>query len=206
VNIACLGWGSLVWSRRDLPCRGVWHLDGPFLPIEFSRVSSDDRVTLTITEGVPPARSLWTQLDCASLEESVRALALREGIGCPSTGEFPCSIAYWSKDNGASPHHEVDAVAAFSKRVGLDATVWTALKPGMSKKSRGEVPSQEQLAKHLRGLPSHALAQAEAYARNTPAPIDTPNRRFFQELFGWRPTDLAYSACGLASHLKCNKP
>ena len=99
--VACLGWGSLIWSPRELPCRGVWQLDGPLLPIEFSRVSSGGLVTLVITEGSPQARSLWIQMECTSLEESVRALAARERIPCPGTGELPTQVAYWSKDDGA---------------------------------------------------------------------------------------------------------
>ena len=44
MKIAILGWGSLIWSRRELKIdlkkgkRG-WYKRGPFLPIEFARIS-----------------------------------------------------------------------------------------------------------------------------------------------------------------------
>ena len=39
-EIVVLGWGSLVWNPGDLMLKdGVWHEDGPPLPLEFSRVS-----------------------------------------------------------------------------------------------------------------------------------------------------------------------
>lgn len=37
------GWGSLVRDQRNLPVQGVWHHDGPALPIEFARESGDGR-------------------------------------------------------------------------------------------------------------------------------------------------------------------
>ena len=46
--IAILGWGSLVWDPRDLPHYGPWRKEGPTLTIEFSRVSSDCRLTVVV--------------------------------------------------------------------------------------------------------------------------------------------------------------
>jgi hypothetical protein len=48
MNIAILGWGSLVWDQRVLPTESEWNSEGPRLPIEFSRVSQDGRLTLVI--------------------------------------------------------------------------------------------------------------------------------------------------------------
>ena len=50
MKIAILGWGSLIWNPRILKVAGDWTLDGPTLPIEFSRISDNDRLTLVIDE------------------------------------------------------------------------------------------------------------------------------------------------------------
>lgn len=50
MRIAILGWGSLIWNPNGLPIRGDWQRGGPVLPIEFSRISSDERLTLVIDE------------------------------------------------------------------------------------------------------------------------------------------------------------
>ena len=55
MKIAVIGWGSLIWSKRDLEIEGDWIIGGgPVLPLEFSRVSKDGRLTLVIdhTNGV----------------------------------------------------------------------------------------------------------------------------------------------------------
>lgn len=61
MKIAILGWGSLIWDKRNLRLAGEWQVGGPVLPIEFSRVSGYGRLTLVIdplhgvaSEGRPP--------------------------------------------------------------------------------------------------------------------------------------------------------
>ncbi len=75
--IVCLGWGSLIWDPRALPWRGDWRRGGPRLPIEFAREAADGRVTLVVTDGAPLVHVLWIELDVSSLEEAMRALAVR---------------------------------------------------------------------------------------------------------------------------------
>lgn len=51
MKIAILGWGSLIWDPRALKTIGKkWSDNGPTIKIEFSRISSDDRLTLVIDE------------------------------------------------------------------------------------------------------------------------------------------------------------
>lgn len=71
MKIAILGWGSLIWDKRTLRLAGDWQTGGPVLPIEFSRVSGDGRLTLVIDplHGVPVttrfAPSAFTNLNDA---------------------------------------------------------------------------------------------------------------------------------------------
>src|ERR1019366_6602671 len=44
MNIAVIGWGSLIWSLRTLQIEPSGHTGGPMLPIEFARESTDGSV------------------------------------------------------------------------------------------------------------------------------------------------------------------
>jgi hypothetical protein len=69
MKIAILGWGSLVWDpaslKEHLEGDGEFIQGGPKLPIEFSRISKDGRLTLVIDEhhGTPvPTRVATSRL------------------------------------------------------------------------------------------------------------------------------------------------
>ena len=79
MKIACLGWGSLIWDPRDLPAQ-EWQNDGPRLPIEFSRVSKDGRVTLVVDVAGRSVPTLWTLLATENLESGIAQLAAREQV------------------------------------------------------------------------------------------------------------------------------
>ncbi len=89
--IACLGWGSLIWEPRNLAVEGQWQTDGPKLPVEFTRVSGGERLTLVITEGAAPVTVLWSRMTVASLDDGIKNLSEREGAS-------PAAIAFWSPD------------------------------------------------------------------------------------------------------------
>ena len=74
MTTVCLGWGSLIWDQcraAELPTRGCWHKDGPFLPIEFARVSSNGRLTLVIMPDAKLVPVQWAKLDVDSLDEAI---------------------------------------------------------------------------------------------------------------------------------------
>lgn len=189
--IACLGWGSLIWDPRSLPVCSPWYLDGPLLPIEFARRSSDDRITLVVAQVEHRVRSLWTLLAVPDVDTARSELGRRERV----TENLERDIASWTRDR-SSDRPEVSGIARWATALEIDGVVWTGLPPGMSR-SIPAVPTPETIIRHLRDLPREKRRTAETYIRNAPAPTDTPYRRLVEKELGWTPSDLAYTACGL---------
>jgi hypothetical protein len=172
--IACLGWGSLCWDPRSLPIAGEWNEDGPHLPVEFSRVSSDGRITLVLTEGAMPVQALWVPLAVNTLEQAITALAEREGVErLNAIGRVPATAA-------VSDAHAV--VQSWAASRGICGVVWTALKPGLDKDSRGTIPSLDQLRGHIERLSPRARAGALDYVVRAPLQVETRLRSTLQAL------------------------
>ena len=76
-SIDCIGWGSLVWDSRELPC-GPWHDDGSSLPVEFVHESSNRRITLVIHPDAPRFQTLLSVLDVPDLRTAIDKLGARE--------------------------------------------------------------------------------------------------------------------------------
>ena len=174
-----LRWGSLIWRPCGLPMVGDWYVDGPELPIEFARQSRDGRITLVVEHCAEPIPVLWALLGVGSIDESRKALAEREGV-CLST--YPRSIGHWS-GAGASAHRESATIGAWAKAKGVDAAVWTALKPRFNNKL--VTPTCEQVIAFLRSLEDPKRTKAEEYVRKAPPQISTAYRKAIEEELGW---------------------
>lgn len=121
-NIACLGWGSLIWAPRNLPILRYWFDDGPLIRLEFARQSKDDRITLVISPDARPVRSLWTLMESDSLEVAIKQLKRREGTTKDRIGN-------WSKGQDSPP--EIPKLSNWARARNLDSVIWTALPPGL---------------------------------------------------------------------------
>lgn len=185
LNIACLGWGSLIWDPRDLPIRGKWFEDGPLLPVEFARESSDGRITLVICNVIYRVRTYWTMLEATDLQTAKSDLAAREGITDKNIGSF---VGYWDKNLAKSNGSAAAEIAAWAQTLNIGAVVWTNLKAGF-KKTPGKLPSASNVLEHLRNLPYAKRRVAEEYVRRTPAQIDTEYRRLIEKELGWHPAE-----------------
>lgn len=179
-EIACIGWGSLIWDSRSLPIQRAWFQDGPFIPVEFARQSADGRLTLVIEPNAKFVRTLWAKMDDMELESAIEALRKREGIPKSAINK----IGNWSIGD-ESPNH-IPELPEWAKSVGIEAVIWTALGPKFNKID-GEVPSVEQAVQYLRSLSGSALDEAEKYIRRTPVQVDTEYRRRFEAELGWSP-------------------
>ena len=112
-SIVCIGWGSLVWDPRDLPF-GPWHDDGPSLPVEFVRESSNRRITLVIDAKAPRVRTLWTILDVQDLNAAGKALGVREYKDAGPKW-IAKNIGFWTGADDESRGREADTIAAWAK-------------------------------------------------------------------------------------------
>ena len=177
-NIACLGWGSLIWDPRNLPIRRYWFDDGPLIPLEFARQSMDDRITLVIVPDARPVRALWTLMDSDSFEDAKERLRLREGRTKP---EY---IGDWSRRR-PSPA-SIPELSEWALARNVDSVIWTKLPPKPKGKDN-RPPGVEDVLRHLRELSGTKRDAAEQYIRRAPRQIDTAYRRRIEAELQWLP-------------------
>lgn len=177
--IVCLGWGSLIWRPGSLPTINGWHADGPDLPVEFARQSRDGRITLVIEPSAERTPVLWTWLEVRTVDAARKALADREDV-CLS--RYPHSIGHWSLD-GASRHQESAGIGKWAKAKGVNAVVWTELKPRFNNKLA--TPTCEEVVGYLRSLEGPKRTKAEEYVRKAPLQIRTDYREAIKLALGW---------------------
>src|SRR5437870_1628490 len=87
MQIAVIGWGSLIWCPGCLRIKSRWHCDGPALPIEFARISGDKRLTLVIHPGspeetTPDQRTYWALSELENLTAARKNLQSPGPRGC----------------------------------------------------------------------------------------------------------------------------
>ncbi|WP_318350814.1 hypothetical protein [Aquipluma nitroreducens] len=190
MKIAILGWGSLIWDSRNLEIdktigQNGWYPDGPMLPIEFFRISSDGRLTLVIDPDAEKLQTLYSISQIEKLDHAILNLAVREGcgrnkIGCyskdlkellPYDFQFGQSIKSWIDD-----------------KQNIDAVIWTNLSVKLSYKNGGGIEvnvDKNKLTTYLKKISSNKQAMAEEYIRKAPISIFTPIRSAIEKELGW---------------------
>ena len=178
MNIVCIAWGSLLWKPAPLKLASGWHPGGPRLPLEFVRKSDDSpEVALVLCEGARPMPTYWAYLDAASLDAARAMLGEREKIASDRP-DYIGSIP--ALDGG----REDARIAAWLRRMRIDAAVWTAL-PAKFGGQSGRVPTPDEVVRTLGELSPDERAEAERYVRCTPPHIDTHYRRVIAARLGW---------------------
>lgn len=175
MNIACLGWGSLIWKPGPLPVAGAWRQDGPLLPVEFSRMSDGGELATAICLNAPRVQVFWAQLALNSQEEAILALREREAI--PPERKDGTGLLLI--------HHEgAGELASWARERNINALIWTALPPRVGH-NEGQIPTAEQAVAYLDSLQGEVREHARAYVEQVPAQLETPYRRVIRERLGW---------------------
>lgn len=177
-EIACLGWGSLIWDTRDLPIFGPWRADGPMVQVEFLRRSRDGRMTLVLDSSAQAAPSLWTLMSDHDAALARQALRRREGVSEARAAE----TGLWS--TGACSPTLVHDPPTWARARDIDAVIWTALPPRFNNQER-IAPTHEEVIAYLSNLRGQARETAERYIRPAPRQIDTSYRREIERELGW---------------------
>jgi hypothetical protein len=117
MKIAILAWGSLVWDPRELPVSGKAQKKGPTLPIEFSRVSKDKRLTLVIDEkNGAPVESLFFESADNDLDQAIAHLKDREETKTDNIGFVDLVSGKVSSVAQAAHPNALDAIREWAKK------------------------------------------------------------------------------------------
>lgn len=185
MTIAVLAWGSLVWKPTN---RGVtlqlrspdrWESDGPWLPVEFARLSADGSLTLVVVPSHDTlVETLWSESAYRDLEPAILNVAGREGIKARIE-----SIHGVVKDGsriGSVPSNIASIVHSWLvDKPSLDAAIWTGLGTAPRRwrehgYAEGFTPANA--LSYLRSLSDRSHPAFEYMAR-APRQIATPVRR-----------------------------
>jgi hypothetical protein len=190
MRIAVLGWGSLVWQPANrygelcLDSDTEWQPDGPALPVEFARISSDGRLTLVILPEYESESPVLWNINChEGLGGAVANLAQRET-------NAPLGAIHGVTRDGfvhGAPHPDIAETVRewLDGEPDLDAVIWTGLPPGPRWIEHGfDRFRPEHAVDYFASLTGSLADRASEYVRRTPTQIDTPVRRALQPVLG----------------------
>lgn len=177
LGIAILGWGSLVWDPRTLRIATPWELTDLRLPLEFSRISKDQRLTLVIDTKNGVDCCVYSAISSiTSLTDAVADLAEREGTDPKNIAVARAGAEFEEPD----PRRRIET---WRQHRGLTAVIWTDLEPNFMRKRKKVFTVEEALA-HLVSLHATEREGARRYIVNAPNCVRTPLRmRLIDE--GW---------------------
>jgi hypothetical protein len=177
MKIAILGWGSLIWDKRDLPIVGEWQEGGPVLRIEFSRISSDGRLTLVIDEqNGADVMTRYARSAYDNLNDAIASLREREGTTKERIG-FVNLVSHAERDWSRQQHPGAcDGIKVWAQVHSWEAVIWTALISNFAEKC-GQPFSATAAFRYFNSLAGETKARAMEYIQNAPPKVDTPFRR-----------------------------
>ena len=182
MKIAVLGWGSLIWDSRNLQSDGKWKIDGPFLPIEFARISNNSRLTLVIKQNANPVQVLWSYMTIDDLNLARENLKEREDTTNINRIGFVNLI-----DNSSSSKYNgiLEIINKWASHKNIDAVIWTDLGVKFKDKINKEL-NIKNIIDYLRSLPKEKQNLAKEYIINAHQQIRTEYRMGIENKLNWK--------------------
>ena len=108
---------------------GKFAANGPLLPIEFCRISSDGRLTLAIDETFGAlCKTYSAPSGLTDLDAAIDNLRAREGMSSARAVGFVETASGRQSRFAAQSHPQaVATIGAWAESLGYDAAIWTAL-------------------------------------------------------------------------------
>ncbi len=183
-KIAIIGWGSLIWDPRGLPIKCKWRKNGPNLPIEFSRISQDGRLTLVIDENNgEKVQTLYALSKRITLADAIADLQEREDTVCKNIGHINLSEKTNSNKTSDKESDIHKVIKKWAEDNEIDAVVWTALLSNFKKQLYNQKNySVSNAIEYLKSAPKDTKKNAIAYIKRAPKQINTPLRDKIREL------------------------
>ena len=165
MKIAILAWGSLIWDKRELKISSEWNQDGVKLPIEFSRISKDGRLTLVIDENFGTlVETYWSISESSDVEESIENLRQREGT-------IKERIGFLDLKNKRKRTHlsesSINKIEQWAIERNLSAVIWTDLSSNFKEK-QGVDYSIDNAISYLKSLEGEIKEEADKYIKESP--------------------------------------
>ena len=175
VNIAILGWGSLIWEERpefDLYL-GMWTVSGPQLPIEFCRKSSTrhDALTLVIDDKLgTQVETLYALSKRSDPRDAICDLCNREGTTIENIG-------FVNIENGEERSRDqtsLETIKAWALLNNIHFVVWTDLASNFPEMNFDEFVTTA--IRHLKS-PETDIQEAVKYIMKAPPQTNTRLRK-----------------------------
>ena len=182
MKIAVLGWGSLIWDQKKLKVSQDWKNDGPILPIEFARISSNSRLTLVLKNNAKQVQVLWNYIDTEDF--NVARENLREREDTPNIER----IGFVNIMNNTKTNRNENItrlIIEWAKKKELDAVIWTDLGTKFKDKINLKL-NLENIISYLGSLPPDKQELAKEYFVKAPEQIKTEYRNDIQETLNWK--------------------
>ena len=178
-HTAVIAWGSLLWSPRTLKYTGAWEPTGPQLPIEFSRVTTDGRLTLVVDPVAGVEVQTWVARSPLAPDEARQNLAEREVCEIEHIGIMRRGPGGEGEAGSRRLPNHLRPLETWFRRGGFGAAIWTAL-PARFDAVTGAPFSVVSALTYLDGLRGATREVAFEYIQRAPGTTRTPLRRAFE--------------------------
>tara|TARA_R110000822_G_scaffold301477_1_gene425314 strand:- start:4830 stop:5363 length:534 start_codon:yes stop_codon:yes gene_type:complete len=177
MKIAILGWGSLVWNPEILKFdeQNGWNEEGPILPIEFSRISRNGRITLVISKNGSMVKTLYSNSSENTLDNAIANLRKREGTTLKNIGFYnKRTEEFFPGDFEFKPN-----ILDWISEKEIDAVIWTDLNENWK-------DITEDRIEYLKSLKNETKELAKEYIIKTPEQIKTTLRKQIEKELNWK--------------------